>query len=172
MKYSISDNEETFYGQFDTEADALDEALSNYDDADVVYVGECHQRTIGQYLQFGDVENLLEKLAENAIEECGDAAEDWLQEPLCPRQVYPRPQDAVERKKCDADYQAKVDVWRKAKRDRVAFLLEGFRVVLETWATEEGCQPRFWHIKNVKSFGRDENSCTGQGECGEVHICE
>lgn len=155
MKYSHSDNEETFYGQFDTHAEALVDALSEYGDADFVYVAEAHQRTIGQYLNQHHVETLLEAMAETACDECGDAAENWLMEPCCPKKNIPsRPHFKTSAEEM-AEYQARLDVWRKAKADRLAFLLDGFRVVLETWATDAGEQPGFWLVKNANCYDRN-----------------
>lgn len=76
MKYCHSDSEDKlFRGQFDSEQEALADALTKYDEAEVVYVAECHKRTIGYYLQAQDIENLLESMAEIAGEDCGEAAE-------------------------------------------------------------------------------------------------
>jgi len=157
MKYSHSDSEdELFYGLFDTEAEALADALTEYEDAETVYVGECHKRTIGYYLQPNNIENLLEALNENAGEDCGESAIGWLDGPVCPRYPSPRSSDPIQRNKEAAEYNAKAIEWKKKKAERIAFLLDGFRLVLETWATEEGEQPDFWHIENVKAFHRDE----------------
>ena len=147
MKYSHSDNEELFHGQFDTHEEALADALSEYADADFVYVAEAHQRTIGHYINEYRIENLLESMAEAAGEEVGECAEDWLAPP------------GIQRKKDESkeDYQVRVEAWRKAKADRLAFLLDGFRIVLETWATDAGEQPSFWHVGNANCY--DMNGC-------------
>ncbi len=152
MEYSNSDNEEMFHGRFATHEEALTDALSNYADADFVYVAEAYQRTIGHYLNIHHIESLLESMAESAEEECGEMAEDWLMEPVCTEKNIPdRPTfrtSAEER----AEYQVRIDAWRKEKADRLAFLLDGFRIVLETWATDAGEQPRFWQVENAKCY--------------------
>lgn len=148
MKYSYSDSDELFQGLEDTLEGAISEALDNYPDAETVFVGAATQKTIGEYLTVYHVESLLEGLSETAAEECGEVAEDW----LVPASIR---REAGESKE---DYQVRVDAWKKAKADRLAFLLDGFRIVLETWATDAGEQPGFWHVSNVKSYGREDAS--------------
>lgn len=81
MKYSYSSNGEDFTGMCDSIEEALSEALDNDEEAEVLYIGEANQKTIGEYLWSSDVERLLEQLSEQAGEECGECAEDWLHGP-------------------------------------------------------------------------------------------
>jgi hypothetical protein len=75
--------------------------------------------------------------------------------PVCPKKSFPgRPKFRTSTED-GAEYQKRIDACRKGKADRLQFLLDGFRIVLETWATEEGEQPDFWHIENVKRYDRN-----------------
>lgn len=155
MKYSYSDNEETFNGNCDSIGEALSEALDNYyDEEGVIYVGENTQKTIGTYLNENHVESLLEFLAEAASEECGEVADDWLQRPYIQKKAG----------ESREDYQLRINAWRQSCKDRVAFLLDGFRIVLETWATDADEQPGFWHVGNIKSYTRDEAISISEAE--------
>jgi len=152
MEYSHSDNEEMFHGQFATHEEALTDALSNYADADFVYVAEVYQRTIGHYLNIHHIESLLESMAESAGEKCGEIVGEWLMGPVCPKKNIPgRPTFRTSAEEI-AEYQVRIDAWRKEKADRLAFLLDGFRIVLETWATDTGEQPGFWQVENAKRY--------------------
>lgn len=147
MKYSHSDNEETFHGQFDSEKEAVEDAFNEYEDAEVIYVGECHTRTIGAYLNLSDIQNLLDSMSERANEECGEVTDGWLDHSFQYRQG-----------ESNADRTERVKAWKKSEAERLAFLLDGFKIVLEAWATEEGCQPGFLKIENVRCFDRIDYS--------------
>ncbi len=153
MKYSYSDDQELFHGQEETLEAAIAEALDNYPEAETVFVGEATQKTIGEYLTVYHVESLLEGLSEAAAEECGEVAEDW----LVPASIRRETGEAKE------DYQVRINAWKRAKAERLGFLLDGFRIVLETWATDAGEQPSFWHVGNVKSYGREDASIAPPG---------
>ncbi len=146
MKYSYSDNEELFSGHCDTLESAIAEALDDYPDAETIYVGECTQKTIGGYLHLNHIETLLESLTESAYKECGEVVEDW----LLGSHIQMKSGESRE------NYNVRREAWRKERADRLEFLLDGFRVVLEAWATDRGEQPRFWHVGNVKFFSREE----------------
>jgi hypothetical protein len=143
--YSYSDDEEVFHGLLDTEAEAVAEAFAEYDDADVVFVGEAVQKTISSYLHQCDIEGLLENISERAYEECGEVAENWL------INNFPhKPGESVQ------DRTARAKVWKEQERERLEPLLTAVKEVFEQWATDEKCQPGFWYIKNVRSFSRSE----------------
>ena len=57
----------------DSIEEAIEEACDDDDMAEVIYVGEAQQKTIGDYLWASDIEKLLENLSEQAHEECGEA---------------------------------------------------------------------------------------------------
>jgi hypothetical protein len=142
LKYSYGDNEEILYGMADTREQAIAEAMDDYPDAETIYVGEATQKTIGGYLTAHHIDNLLESLAESAQEECGEVAADWLSGPKITRK----------RDESNDDYRARVDAWRMEKAERTAFLLDGFRLVLEVWASDRGEQPNFWHVDKVEAL--------------------
>lgn len=144
MKYSYSHNEEDFSGQCDSIEDAILESICEYGgEYETVYIGEAHQKTIGQYLWQSDVENLLERMQEQAQEECGECAEDWLSAPYFDYRI---------KGESTEDQKARLAAHKQKESDRLAFLLDGFRIVLETWATEEKEQPGFWHVQNIHEY--------------------
>jgi hypothetical protein len=151
VKYAHSDNEEVFRsGEYDTLEQALADALDEYDDG-AFWVCEVEKRTIGEYLDTHDVESILERLAEQAGEECGEVAEDWLSGPPSPQRAY-----LVAGLEPAEEYNAKVIKWRQDKAEWLAPLVDGFRAVLEAWATEHGEQPGFWHAENSRQYTREE----------------
>lgn len=144
MKYSYSHNEEYFSGQCDSVEDAILESICEYGgEYETVYVGEAHQKTIGEYLWLCNIENLLEQLQEQAQEECGECAEDWLSGPYFEHYIKGESKE---------DREARYKAHYAKKADRLAFLVDGFKIVLETWATDAGEQPRFWHVRNIKQY--------------------
>jgi hypothetical protein len=144
LKYSYSHNEEDFSGQCDSVEDAIVESICKYGgEYETVYIGEAHQKTIGGYFRQSHVKNLLEHMAEDAGEECGECAEDWLHGPYFQHAI------AGESKE---DRQARYEAHKQKQNDRLAFLVDGFKIVLETWATEEKEQPGFWHVQNIKKY--------------------
>lgn len=145
--YSYSENEEFFYGHCETVEAAISEALDNYPDAETIYVGEAKQRTIGEYFDRYDVESILERLAESAGEECGEVAEDWLEGPKFPQLPADMPKEEKEMIR---------QAWQDNKKNYLESLAVKLRAALEEWATEEGEQPGFWHVDNIKSFSREE----------------
>jgi hypothetical protein len=156
LKYSYSDNEETFSGNCGSIAEALSEALDNYDDDEcAIYVGENTQKTIGEYFDWYDVESILEELQESASEECREVAEDWLQGPKCPRVAADMP-----REEKDMIQQA----WKDRKKNYLESLAIKVRAALEEWATENDEQPGFWHVGNIKSYTRDEAITISEAE--------
>lgn len=77
MKYSYSRDGEMFYGGFETREEAIKEGNVDSDGEDI-YIGEAVMKTIGKYLTDSHIRNLLESIAENAGEECGEATDGWL----------------------------------------------------------------------------------------------
>lgn len=143
MKYAYSDNEEFFQGEFDTIEEALDEALDCCLDAETIYIGEVNQRTISDYVSEYTTESLLECLADAALDECGDIAQEWLYGPSVPRRQAGELEDV---------YAKRIQDYRSAKKARLHPLTETLKKVLEVWADAEGEQPRFWHASNVREF--------------------
>jgi len=76
--YSYSTDGETFYGTFATPEEAAADSLNGNPDDEAVDVGQVGQRTAHNYVGQYHIESLLEMVAENAYEECGDCAESWL----------------------------------------------------------------------------------------------
>jgi hypothetical protein len=148
-RYCYSDNSETYHGDCATIAGALDEALGEFEDAEVVQVGEAVKPTIGDILNDHHVENLLEGLQETAGEEFGEWTEGWLDPPRL------RPRD-VKGGETRETYDARVTEWRKKRSERLASLRGDIAAALEKWATGEGEQPGFFGVKNAKDYTRDE----------------
>lgn len=73
--YSYSPDEENFYGDYATAEEARINGLNNEPDSDSIYIGENIKHTAHDFIS---AENLLEELMEEAANECGESAEDWL----------------------------------------------------------------------------------------------
>ena len=58
--------------------EAIEEGRASSIDNEDIHVGEVVKKTIGDYLTNRHVECLLESIADNAGEECGDVTESWL----------------------------------------------------------------------------------------------
>lgn len=143
MKYSYSQNEEDFNGLSNSVEDAILESICEYGgEYDTVFIGEAHQKTIGGYLDTQDIESLLERMAEQAYEECGECSEDWLSGPHFNQKIN-EPREERE---------ARFTEYKKKRDFRLSFLVDGFKIVLEKWATEEKEQPGFWHVQNIKKY--------------------
>lgn len=78
LTYSYSTDGETFYGTFATPEEAAADYLNDMPDDASIEVGQNAQRTAHNYVGQYHIESLLEMVAENACEECGDCAESWL----------------------------------------------------------------------------------------------
>ena len=77
-KYAYStDGGEWFHEQFSSKEEAIEEGRASSDNEDI-HIGEVVQKTIGDYITNRHVEYLLESIADNAGEECGDVTESWL----------------------------------------------------------------------------------------------
>lgn len=75
LTWNYSEHDELWsHDEFDTEEECIADAKENYDlkIGDTIAIG-----TVYPYLVCADVDNLLERLEEDAYEECGEAAEDW-----------------------------------------------------------------------------------------------
>lgn len=144
MKYSYSHNGEDFSGQCDSVQEAILDSIAEYGgEYDTVFIGEAHQKTIGGYLDQSNVESLLEQMQERAQEECGECAEDWLSGPYFQFAVTGESR---------ADRGARYNAHKQKQADRLAFLVDRIRIILETWATDAGEQPDFWHVTNIQKY--------------------
>ncbi|MET3508270.1 hypothetical protein [Halalkalibacter oceani] len=74
-KWCYSFNEENFEGDFDTRDDAIGEGLYYYeeDNQSELYVGQAQEVSLGVNIDF-----IVEQLGEDAYEQCGEVAEDYL----------------------------------------------------------------------------------------------
>lgn len=77
--YSYSTNEEDFYGFYATAEEARTNGFDNDPDADIIYVGENIKFTAHDFIS---AQNILEEILESACDECGENAEDWLDDLL------------------------------------------------------------------------------------------
>lgn len=148
-RYCYSDNSETYHGDCETIAGALDEALSEFEDAEEIQIGEAVQPTIRDILNDYHVENLLQGLQETAGEEFGEYTEGWLDPPKF------KPRDIKGGETREA-FDVRVTERRKKRSEKLASLREGIAAALEKWATEEGEQPGFFGVKNTQDYTRDE----------------
>lgn len=144
MKYSYSCNKENFSGLCDSVEEAILESLAEYGgEHNTVFIGEVHRKTIGGYFRSSDVEQLLERLAETAQEECGECAEDWLHGPYFESHI---------RGELPEEQKARVKAFRLKQQDRLRPLMQGIVAELEKWAAENDEQPEFWHVYNIKEY--------------------
>lgn len=142
MSYTYSTNEEEFYGEFDTELEALKEVFD--EDCTHAWIGESEQRTAADYLNIRDAENLMEAMNEMASDECGECAEDWLLVPF----VRYHKEGTPERDLADL---------RKERHDKALKALDTrLRTLINQWADDYGLQPEFFHVKNVRKVLREE----------------
>ena len=148
MKYSYSSNGEEFQGMCDSIMDAISEACDDDDMAEVIYVGEAKAKTIGSYLWQSDIEKLLENIADQAHEECGEVVGDWLCGPPSPAYV---------KGESTADRDVRMKAYRETSAEFYRPLVDGVAEALEKWATKYKQQPGFWHVRNVKEYDREGN---------------
>ena len=147
MEYAYSGNEEDFYGGGEpTIVAALKQALQDYPDNEMVWVGEVTRNTIGGFFDHSDVTNLFEQLRETAGDECGEAAEDWLDLPNIPT---PKGETREAR-------ELRWEASRAKQREYLAPLVADIRAALEKWATENDEQPGFYHVGNSRQYTREE----------------
>lgn len=76
--YSYSSDGEGFIGPYASPEEAAAVYLNDMPDEESVEVGQNQRRTAHNYVGEYHIESLLEMVAENACEECGDCAESWL----------------------------------------------------------------------------------------------
>ena len=76
--YSYSSDGEGFIGHYASPEEAAADHLNDNPDDEAVDVGQNERRTARNYVGQYHIESLLEMVAENAYEECGDCAESWL----------------------------------------------------------------------------------------------
>lgn len=136
MEYCISDDGERFSGSYRSVDDAVAAAADEFEDAEVVFVGESTRKTIGGYFSVRHVQTLLEQLAEDAGEECGEVTDGWLAPPRPP--FVGRFATAEEKAE-----------FNRRRADFYGQLRDDICAALEKWATENGQQPSFWHVSNV-----------------------
>lgn len=75
MKYSYSLDEEHYTGQYDSVEDAKENGFNDNPDNDSLWIGENLLMTAHNFV---NAMNLLESIVENACDECGECAEDWM----------------------------------------------------------------------------------------------
>lgn len=84
-KYSYSFDGERYYGEFDTIAEVLTDArveAVNYPDSTKVYIGKNYQ-----YKPRVQAHRVIEDIQEDAFDEAGEAAEDYLEYVSAPSMV-------------------------------------------------------------------------------------
>jgi hypothetical protein len=75
MAYSYSVDEENFIGDFETPQEAAESSFLNYSDVDTVFVGVKHEFTAHDFI---DAAYLMEKIDDEAYNECGESSLSWL----------------------------------------------------------------------------------------------
>jgi hypothetical protein len=73
--YAYSTDEENFTGEFNSPEEAAADCFHNFSDVDTVFVGIKHTLTAHDFI---DPVYLLEKISDEAYNECGSAALEWL----------------------------------------------------------------------------------------------
>lgn len=76
MKYAYSYDEENFTGEFDSPEAAAEEAFDNDPEMESVYVGEVVKEAAHAFV---NARLIVENLQEQAADDCGEWAEDWLE---------------------------------------------------------------------------------------------
>jgi hypothetical protein len=74
--YSYSIDEEHFTGEFETPEDAAITGFNKVPEINVIFVGIKKKYTVDDFIDIGF---LLESIANEAYEECGGSALDWLE---------------------------------------------------------------------------------------------
>lgn len=74
--FSYSTDEEYYTGKFETAALAAQQGFADNPEHDEIYIGE---NTIYNAHDFINTRDILDQIAENATDECGESAEDWLE---------------------------------------------------------------------------------------------
>lgn len=76
MSYCISTNEESFFGEYESQEDALREAINQerVEAGQKLWIGQTAERKASNYV---GLDSLVEGMAERAYEEVGEAAEGW-----------------------------------------------------------------------------------------------
>jgi hypothetical protein len=138
-EYCYSYDGENFSGSCSTVEDALYEAIDNGDGGEEgFWIGESVRFKAGDFFCLQRVEDLLDNLAEDAGEECGEASEDWLN-------FYP-------------DWRSFSPEMRQAEivkhRQSLEPLRDDIRAAINNWADKTGRHPHFWSVKNVQYFSR------------------
>lgn len=158
MSYCYSTNEEMFYGDYETELEALGAAFDEIADEDednnhTVWVGQSVLRKAGDYVDKHDIENLIEAMIEGAHDDCGESAEDWLEPPY-------------------HNYFAKGGVLSKSHDEKLAAhkaeqddLLKRIQEVVNQWADQYGHQPTFYHVHSTKEVTRDQYEALCAKDC-------
>jgi hypothetical protein len=77
VTYSYSFDEENFSGDFETPEDAAISGFGEYPEVNTLFVGIKHNYTVQDFIDIG---YLLEKISDEAYNQCGGAALEWLEE--------------------------------------------------------------------------------------------
>lgn len=73
-KYCYSRDGEIYFGEFDTEEEAIEEAKESYPDDEDVYIGTCTE----PILRWVSHENqIIDSIIDNLSEDCGEFAENF-----------------------------------------------------------------------------------------------
>ena len=73
-KYCHSNDGELYYGEFDTEQDALEDEKESYPGESEIYIGTC---TKPVFRWNGCEEKIIDSIKENLAEDVGEAAENF-----------------------------------------------------------------------------------------------
>jgi hypothetical protein len=145
MKFCYSHDEELFHGEFELVEDALAEA---FDDPDVetAWTGQGVPHKCGDFLSTCAIDNILESMAENAFEECGEEVTSGFLDG--PKWAGTYKKGTPEREKAE-----KANELHKKKLED---LRDRLRETIDAWAEDYGEHPRFWGVENVKEWKREE----------------
>ena len=125
--FAYSEDDENFYSFEPTLKDAILSALSDYPDANKIFVADATKKTISYYVNRHTIESLLDDMNEQAAEHCGEASEEWLQNQYIDRHMTEETKDEIHRQ----------------NTGRLDSLLQGLKQLLESWAEERKEQPNF-----------------------------
>ena len=151
IEHCYSHNGEIYHGRIPALIDALDEAFANGEQH--AWVGVVRNVTAGSYIDRSEILTLIERLQQNAADDCGEAAEDW----LCPGDIY------VRAYQIGAPQYAGISDRRAAWYAKVDELAADIGAVVDAWADRHQLQPEFygvddpteWDRPNYEGFSRE-----------------